>query len=194
LKSVLKRGEATPEVVGNMLFSKKPSEVSQLYASLTPAGRDRARTAILAKAAEKSTVDVAEGAVVSPDRFANEVKRMGTSVGVFFNGDDLKQVEGLTRVLNITKRAAEASALPPTGVQAAIPVGAAALSSFFGGGLSGFLATLGAAGTVGVAARAYESAPVRNLLIQMQKTKAGSPEEAAIFKRLASVIQLENEK
>jgi hypothetical protein len=189
LKSVLKRGDATPEVVANMLFSKKPSEVSQLYASLTPAGRDSARAAILARAAEKATAEVAEGIVISPDKFANEVKRLGTSVGVFFNGDDLKQVEGLTRVLNITKRASEAAAAPPTGVQAAIPVSAAALSSFFGGGLLGFLATLGTAGGVGVAARIYESAPIRNLLIKIPQTISGSPEEAALLKRLVSTTQ-----
>ena len=189
LKSVLRRGDETPEVIANMLFSKKPSEVRQLYASLTPAGRESARAAILARAAEKATADVAEGTVVSPDKFANEVKRLGTSVGVFFNGDDLKQIEGLTRVLNITKRASEAAAAPPTGVQAAIPVSAAALSSFFGGGLLGFLATLGAAGSVGVAARIYESAPIRNLLIKIPQTVTGSKEEAALLKRLTSVIQ-----
>jgi hypothetical protein len=189
LKSVLRRGDETPEVIANMLFSKKPSEVRQLYASLTPAGRESARAAILARAAEKATADVAEGTVVSPDKFANEVKRLGTSVGVFFNGDDLKQIEGLTRVLNITKRASEAAAAPPTGVQAAIPVSAAALSSFFGGGLLGFLATLGAAGSVGVAARIYESAPIRNLLIKIPQTATGSKEEAALLKRLTSVIQ-----
>jgi hypothetical protein len=108
---------------------------------------------------------------------------------VFFSGDDLKQVKGLTRVLNITKRASEAAAAPPTGVQTAIPVSAAALSSFFGGGLPGFLATLGAAGGVGVAARIYESAPIRNLLIKIPQTISGSPEEAALLKRLTSTIQ-----
>jgi hypothetical protein len=189
LKSVLKRGDATPEVIGNMLFSKKPSEVRQLYASLTPSGRESARAAILARAAEKATAEVAEGTVISPDKFANEVKRLGTSTGVFFTGDDLKQIEGLTRVLNITKRASEAAAAPPTGAQLAIPVSTAALSSFFGGGLLGFLATIGTAGGVGVAARIYESAPIRNLLIKIPQTISGSPEEAALLKRLTATIQ-----
>jgi hypothetical protein len=189
LKSVLRRGDETPEVVANILFSKKPSEVRQLYASLTPTGRERARAAILSRAAEKATENVAEGTVVSPDKFANEVRRLGTSVGVFFNGDDLKQVEGLVRVLNITKRASAAAAAPPTGVQAAIPVSAAALSSFFGGGLPGFIATLGAAGGVGVAARIYESAPVRNLLMKIAQTTPGSKKESALLASLTSAIQ-----
>jgi hypothetical protein len=189
LKSVLKRGDATPEVIANMLFSKKPSDVKQLYASLTPAGRERARSAILARAAEKSSVEVSGGFIISPDKFAGEVKRLGASIGVFFNGDDLKQVEGLTKVLNITKRASEAAAMPTTGVQVAIPAGAAALSSFFGAGLTGFLGTLGAATVAGGAARIYESAPVRNLLIKISQTVSGSAEEAALLKRLTSTIQ-----
>jgi hypothetical protein len=192
LKSVLKRGDATPEVVGNMLFSKKPSEVRQLYSSLTPVGRERARAAILSRAAEKASVEVAEGTSISPDKFANEVKRLGTSVGVFFNGDDIKQVEGLTRVLNLTKRASEAAASPPTGVQNALPIGLVAISSFFGGGIPGFLATIATSGGIGSAARIYESAPVRNLLIKIPQTVSGSKEEAALIKRLASAIQTQN--
>lgn len=189
LKSVLRRGDETPEVIANLLFSKKPSEVRQLYASLTPAGRESARAGILARAAEKATSEVAEGTVISPDKFANEVKRLGTSIGVFFNGNELKQIEGLTRVLNITKRASEAAAAPTTGVQTAIPISAAALSSYFGGGVPGFLATLGTAGGVGMAARIYESAPIRNLLIKISQTVVGSAEEAAFLKRLASTVQ-----
>lgn len=187
LKSVLKRGDATPEIINNMLFSKKPSEVRQLYSSLTPEGRANARSAILAKAAEKAQTEVAEGVVISPDKFANEVKRMGNSVGVFFTGDDVSQINGLMRVLNITKRAAEASAAPPTGVQQSIPIGAAALASYFGGGLEGFLGAIGTAGGIGGMARIYESAPVRNALIKVSQTIQNSPEEAAAIKRLIAV-------
>jgi superfamily II DNA/RNA helicase len=46
-----------------------------------------------------------------------------------------------------------------------------------------------AAGGVGVAARIYESAPIRNLLIKIPQTISGSPEEAALLKRLTSTIQ-----
>jgi hypothetical protein len=189
LKSVLKSGNARPEDVRKMLFSAKPSEVRQLYSSLTPSGRASARAAILAEAAEKSARDVAEGKVVSPDVFANQVKRLGNSVGVMFTGDDLKQVNGLVRVLDITKRAAEASVNPNTGASLAIPVGASALTAVFGGGLPGFVAGLGAAGAAGGAARLYESAPVRNALIALGKTAPKTKEEAALIKRLASIVQ-----
>ena len=41
LKNVLDKGDVTPESVQNVLFSKKPSEVKQLYSSLTQEGREK---------------------------------------------------------------------------------------------------------------------------------------------------------
>ena len=189
LKSVLLKGDVKPEVIENLLFRGKPSEVRAVYSKLTPQGRATARAAILAKAGKDAMVDVAEGQVVSPDRFANNVKKMGDSVGVFFTGDDLKRIEGLTRVLNITKRATQAAAAPATGVQAVPFLAADALLEFFGSRTG---ATVAAA-SVGVLARIYESAPVRNMLLQMSKTKPGSAEEAALAKRLLSTIQTQSE-
>jgi hypothetical protein len=46
LKNILAKGDQTPELVGNMLFSKKPSEVSQLYKTLDQKGRENARAAV----------------------------------------------------------------------------------------------------------------------------------------------------
>lgn len=181
LERVLKKGNETPEVVKNMLFSAKPSEVKALYRGLTPAGKAAARTAILQRAAEKA------GGMenISPDKFANEVGRLGRSVGVFFDGDELRRVNGLVRVLNITKRAGQAGVNPPTGQQAVPILAADLLSTTFGGPMG---ATVGAA-TIGGLARIYESAPVRNLLIQVAQVPKGSPEEAALVKRTLAAIQ-----
>ena len=188
LESVLKRGDATPEVVYNMLFSRKPSEVAQLYRNLSPVGRANARSAIIARAVEKA------GGVdnVSPDRFANQVRDLGKSVNIFFTGDDLKRVQGLARVLNSTKRAGEAAALPPSGVQnfyAMLGIGGAGV----GGGLPGAVATAGGMATVGGAARLYESAAVRNLLMKFPQVRPGSAEEAELLKRLMSTISAEQQ-
>jgi hypothetical protein len=54
-------------------------------------------------------------------------------------------------------------------------------------------ASVAAAGTVGLAARIYESAPVRNQMIKLSKTKVGSQQEAEIAKRLFSTIQTQSE-
>lgn len=186
LKSVLNRGEGTPELVNNMLFSAKPSEVRALYSQLTPAGRAKAQTAILAQAAEK-----ANGIEnISPDRFANEVNRLGKSVGVFFSDEDLQRVKGLSRALELTKRASQAAVAPPTGVQVALPVGAAVLTDLFG---SWGAATISGA-TLGGLARAYESKPVRDFLLRLPQTKLGSQEEAALVKRLAAVAQSQQQR
>jgi len=190
LKSVLRSGDVTPEVVDRLLFSKKPSEVSQLYSGLTQSGRSNARTAILSRAAEKSYYQLEDGTrMFSPEKFNAEIKRLQPQIGAFFRGDDLKQVEGLSRALTLTRRAGEAGVATATG-QEAVPFVA-------GGVLADLLGTMGAtiaaAGGIGATARLYESAPVRNLMIQLGRTAPGSAEQAALAKRLASVIQTQSE-
>lgn len=186
LKSVLKSGDASPEAVERMLFSKKPSEVKQLYAGLTQEGKANARIAIIARAADKA------GGIenISPAKFTNEVKKMGKNIGIFFKGEELERLNGMTRALDITRRAATAAEMPATGVQLAVPVGAAILADILGG--AGAATAAGV--TVGLMSRAYESAPVRNLLMKLPQTIKGSPEEAKLFKRLVSTITQQKEK
>jgi hypothetical protein len=95
---------------------------------------------------------------------------MARSVGVFFNGDELARVQGLTRVLNATRRAGEAGAFPVTGAQTFIPTATAGGIGAYGGGFEGFLGAMATAGSIGAAARIYESAPMRNLLLQANRT------------------------
>jgi len=178
LKSALAKGDATPEVVNGMLFSSKPSDVRLLYNNLSTTGRARARTAILQRAAEKA------GGFenISPDKFANEVTRLGKSVGVFFSGEDTQRIEGLSRVLAATKRAGQAGVSPPTGVQNFLPVGAAALTDILGG----FGAAMTAGGSIGLLARLYESAATRNLLLSLSRVPKGSPKEAILISKFMS--------
>jgi hypothetical protein len=191
LKSTLKRGDATPEVVMGMLTSKKPSEINELYKNLTPSGRANARIALLNKAAQDSVSDTpGGGTIVSPEKFSTQLKKLSQSTGIFFKGDDLEKIEGLQRALSLTNRAPQSALVTPTGQQAVPFIAGSFLTDIFGGAGA---ATLGA-GTVGLSARIYESAPVRNILMNMSKTVKGSPEEAALAKRLISVIQQQKEK
>ncbi len=188
LKSVLRSGNATPEDINKLLFSQKPSEVRQLYSDLTPAGRANARTAILSRAAQKAEYEMEDGTrMFSPERFNAELKRLRPQIGVFFQGSDLDQVQGLSRALTLTRRAAQAGVSTPTGQQA-VPF---AIGSFLQSMLGSVGATFAAAGGVGLAARVYESAPVRNLMIKLGKAAPGSAEEAAVVKRLIATIQAE---
>ncbi len=180
LRSVLKTGQGTPEDVSKLLFSSKPSDVQRLYASLTDDGRVRAQAAILQRAIEKS------GGVenISPDRFTGQIKALGTQTGVFFRGKDLARVEGLRRVLEVTQRASQASLHPPTGAQNAAPILAAVLTDVLGG--AGAAITTG--GGVGLLARLYESAPVRNTLVALSRTKPGSAQEHLLLKSMAPTM------
>jgi hypothetical protein len=184
LKRVIDRGAETPEVIRSMLFSADRSTVKTLYGELTPQGRAHARAALLAQMAKTP-----ENALLSPDRAASEFHRLGEQFGIFFDADALNEIKGLFRVIDVTKRASQAAVMPTTGVQAVIPAGAAALASIFGGGLTGFVGSMGSVLGIGALAKVYESPTVRNILMKIPTVKVGGPEEAALFKRLLEAVQ-----
>lgn len=186
LKSVLRKGEETPEVVQSLLFSAKPSDVKALMSGLTADGKANARVAILAKAAK----DAGGIENISPEKFISSVNKLGVPMGIAFTGADADRVNGLIRVLKLTSQASKSALNPPTGQQAIPIVGTALLTDIFGGAGAALATTAG----IGTLARIYESAPVRNILMKIPKVKAGSPEEAALFKRLSIAIQNENQK
>ena len=190
LKSVLKSGNATPEVVNRLLFSAKPSEIKTLYSGLSQEGRSMARTSILSRAAEKAKVTTPTGEVTySPDVFLSELKRSRPQVGVFFSGKDAAVIDGLERTLNLTRRAGQAAVQTSTGQQT-VPFVA---GSFLRSVLGSFGATLATAAGLGAAARAYESAPVRNLMVALSRTKPGAKDEAALFKRISEATRAEQQ-
>ena len=175
-KNVLRDAEATPEKVAGILFSKRPSDVRRLVANLSPEGRAKAQAALLWKAAGETAENV------SPDKFKAALTRMSGSTGVAFQGADLVRLEGLHRVLQATSRAAEAAVSPPTGVQnamAGIYGGAGVL-----GGLKGLIAVQG----YGLLARAYESAPVRNMLLKIGRAKPDSRQELDLMRNIAGAL------
>lgn len=158
LRGVLRTNEMTPENVGKLLFSKKPSDVARLYGNLDAFGRTRAQAAVLQRAFDKA---VSADGGLSPERFVNNLTAMSDSVGVTFKGADRARIVGFTRLLDATRRASAAAVSPPTGVQN-LPVAAGfSLGTLFGA------ASIPIAGLGGVIARAYESAPVRDALIRL---------------------------
>ncbi|HBZ6213987.1 TPA: lytic transglycosylase domain-containing protein, partial [Salmonella enterica] len=107
LKNVLMKGDLTPEVVNNMLFSKNKSEVQNLYRSVGHVGRAQMRNGIIGKAMEKSGG--------SPDQFLRQVNLMSTQTGIAFKGRDAAYLKGLKNYLESTKRAGQAGVTTPTG-------------------------------------------------------------------------------
>ncbi len=187
LKNVIMKGDLTPEVVNNMLFSKNKSEVQNLYRSVGQVGRAQMRNGIIGKAMEKSGG--------SPDQFLRQVNLMSNQTGIAFKGRDAAYLKGLKNYLESTKRAGQAGVTTPTGQQA-VPVVALAASL-----ANPKFAAL--AGGYGVIARIYESEIGRNAMLKMANTPRGSTafEKAAseFEKALNSALQgakstaLENE-
>lgn len=164
LKNILDKGDVTPESVSQMLFSRKPSEQKMLYDSLTNEGRSHARSAIISKIIN----DLGRRAQgMTPNSFASELNKYNSQVGTFFKGAERKQLEGLQRVLQATRRAQDAAVTTPTGQQliGGLSVTGLAIDP---------IAALGAAGTVGGLARLYESAPVRKALLKLASAPKGS--------------------
>jgi hypothetical protein len=188
LKSVLRSGQATPEDINRLLLSKKPSDLRALYQALPDQGKVKARSAILAKAAADADYTTGDGTrMFSPEKFNAALDGLSPQVEIFFKGD--QTIDGLSRVLNLTRRAGESGVATKTGQEAMPYVAGASLTSLFG--LGGGLA---AAGGTGLLARAYESPAMRNILINIAKTKQGTPEEAKLVKRLISVMQAESQR
>lgn len=181
LRSVLSKGEATPEVIKNMLFSSKTSDVRSVFKKLSPEGKSTARAAILQDALEKTTsVDD-----ISPKRFVSNLDKRARQIGVFFTEDDKRSIDGFMRLMKATQRADDAAVSPPTGQQALPIIGTAALTDMLG--TAG--ASLTAIGGLGGMARLYETPAVRKLLVKMTKVKPGSKQEVELSQKIMSEIE-----
>ncbi len=180
LKGVLRKGEASPEVVGKMLFSSKPSDVKRLYDSLDARGQAAAKAAVLQRAFE-----AAGGAdALSAEKFITQLDKLSNPIGVFFKGADREAVTGLQKALNLTRRAAQAGVSPPTGVQSLPYLMGAAATWLSGGSLAGAAAVTGG---VGLLARIYENAGVKRALMGVAKAKPA--QEATALKRLNEALK-----
>ncbi|MDF4667648.1 hypothetical protein P3526_25580, partial [Vibrio parahaemolyticus] len=110
LKSILTKGDLTPEVVNNILFSKNKSEIRSLYNSVDTRGRAQMRNAIIGKAIEK--------AGDSPDQFLRQLNIMSNQTGIAFRGQEAIYINGLKKYLEATRQASKAGVTTPTGQQA----------------------------------------------------------------------------
>ncbi|MGY9341452.1 lytic transglycosylase domain-containing protein [Citrobacter braakii] len=173
LKNVIMKGDLTPEVVNNMLFSKNKSEVQNLYRSVGQIGRSQMRNGIIGKAMEKSGG--------SPDQFMRQVNLMSNQTGIAFKGRDAAYLKGLKNYLESTKRAGQAGVTTPTGQQT-IPF-------ILGIGSATNPALVGVGGGYGLLARMYESEPARNAMLRLANTPRGS---TAFEKALAEVERAVN--
>lgn len=176
LKKMLIKGDATPEIVGDVLRSARPSELKRLNSFLDSSGRKHVKMAVIRDALTESKF-FTDGA--NPDRFVTAMNKPARQrvINQFFSDADRNEIKGLVRMLDATNRAQKAELLTPTGQQMLLPV--------IGG--SAYAApdvTLATAGTLSLMANAYEGAGVRNLLLRMANAPRGSDAEQNILKKL----------
>lgn len=168
-KSIIKNGDATPEVVDRLLFSGKNSDVEFLANNLDDAGLKAAKQRLLQRAMEKSSID---GQDINPNKFLTQLNKTRNEIGKLFSPEERKAIFALRDQLAKTSRAQDASVVTPTGQELVLP--AAVVS----GGL-----TL----TPGIVQGIIESKPVRNLLIKRKAAKTAKA-ITSIDKELQSKI------
>ena len=177
IKNLLDKGDVTPEIVDQMLLSKKKSEVKKLYDSLTPKGRQNAKAAIINKVVDKLSTRVGG---LTPNSFATEMAKLKIPTDVFFKGQDRAELEGLLKVLNATRKAQDASAMLQTGQQNSM------LATLAGVATMPLTTIAGIVGGGGLA-RLYESKQVRDLLLKASTVPAGSTEFEKIMRQFMEV-------
>jgi len=181
MKSILDKGDVTPEVARNMLFSRNKSDITRLYKSLTPSGQSSARAAFISQIAadlEKTSKGL------SPDSFSTAIKRYSDGADVLFTGDRKSELEGLVKVFDATKRAQEVER--GSGSQTFERLfGATAVLGGAGGAIP--IEGLTAYAGLGAMARFFESPKTRSILTKINGLNPASEEAqalAATFNRM----------
>ncbi len=177
-KGILNSAETTPERAAELLFSKRPSDIRRLFENLSEQGKTKARAAIIHEAAKKSTTDD----VISPDNFKQAMMAMDNATGVVFSKNDKTRIDGFTRLLEATQRAKIANTEVMTGARNTSFIAGLGLQQLFGN------MTIPASAAIGLMARGYESATFRNLIMNLGKSKKGSPAEAAVGRKVYDYI------
>ncbi len=189
IKRILNSGEATPEKVMPLLKGGKRSELNRLYNGLNDKGRASARSAIIQDALKDSKFFEVD-ANPNPNAFATALNRGNRqqAINVFFKGKDKKEIDGLTRLLNSTRRAQDAAVAPKTGELLTLPA-----VGTVGGGLvaSNPLVGVPAVTALAAIAKAYESAKFRNILLKIGNTKKGSKIETGLLESVIPIVAAE---
>ncbi|NIB42118.1 hypothetical protein HBA55_21105 [Pseudomaricurvus alkylphenolicus] len=111
LKTALENNET--EAIMRQLKASGGSKhrTNTLYNALTDEGKRRMQSAFLLDAFEKSFVHD----VFSPKTFRSHVKKLGSTTGVLFKGDDKNVFEGIMSLMEYTKNSAQSAHNPPNG-------------------------------------------------------------------------------
>lgn len=171
--------QATPELINSVVYSRNASDIKRIWPALDDKGKDAMRAAYISRISEKTGG--------SPAKFLTEVNKLkrqsgGEIYNTIFSGKHMKELDALHDVLSATSRADSANVVTQTGQSLAnnIRLGSAI-------GTSG-TSIAGEAG-FGLIMRAYESKPVRNALLKLANTKAGTPAYERALNQASTAIR-----
>ncbi|KTJ40315.1 DNA transfer protein [Klebsiella aerogenes] len=171
--------EATPELINSVVYSRKPSDIQRIWGALDSKGKDAMRAAYISKISER----VGD----SPAKFISEINKLksqsgGEIYGTIFSGKHMKELDALHDVLGATSRSDSANVVTQTGQALANPMR-------IGAGAATLGQSLAAEAGYGLMMRVYESRPVRNALLRLSATKAGTPAYERALTEAANAIR-----
>lgn len=186
LKRLMMNGELTPEKVTPLLRGGRASELNRLYDSMDTAGRESARRAIIQDALKDSKYFEVDSNP-NPDAFATALNRANRqqAINVFFRGQGKAELDGLTRLLDATRRAQQGSTVVKTGEQMVPMMTSGAV---MGGVMADPLLTGSVVGGTSILLKAYESRPFRNLLLKIGNTKTGTIAEKRLLDLASATV------
>jgi hypothetical protein len=181
IKGILDKGDVTPEVAAQMLYSNKPSEVKRLYSNLTPAGKANTRSLIIQDIVEK--LSKRAGGEVTPTTLVNELRSRKGATDVFFTGKDKQQLDGFMKLMEHTRRAQEvAKGAGSQTAERVMPLAAGASLAVDPSILAGYA-------TIGGLSRVIESPRMRGLLVKMNGTAPGTPAFQNLAKQASTILR-----
>lgn len=170
LKAILDKGDVTPEVARQMMFSRNKSDVTRLYKNLTPKGQDAARAAFITQIA-KDLESTQAG--LSPSSLASRMNKYQDGIDVLFEGNRKNEISGFMNLMDATRRAQDVTKGKGSNTFENVAFGGSLLAT----GSGAIPATaFGAYATLGGISRLFESPKVRNLLVKANGMKPGSTE------------------
>lgn len=181
LRALINRGEIDQQVMRRVLKSGNPRDMQLLYDSMGAEGRNAAKQMILRNATKVGGWRRGEAleAAIDPDKMLRwlDSEAVDAQMKTFFPGKNAQaELNGMREYLRTTVAASQIG--KGVGMAAAGGMGQIGMNAMN-------LVTLG---LVGAAGHAYQSAPIRNLLLRLQHVKADVRAKDAIMNELTPLL------
>lgn len=190
LRKYLKESDIKPDNVVKLIKSTSESDLDIFNRSISQTGRKKAADYLLTDIKDSATDFVGGKEIVNPDKFLRGLTKYEMQLGKLLPKDDVKRIDGIKKIIEVTKDASRISDMPQTGVQAVPFLAGSVLTDILGGWGAATATALGA----GVSSRIYESKAARDLLLKLGNAKKGSFDEDKILRQLFMLQASQGEK